>query len=59
MASLGSYQRIQDEKNGVIQDTVKMEIQADTEEERLECLHDLALLHEVLEEYGVYKKDSR
>ncbi len=58
MASLGSYKRSQDEKDGTLHDTVKMEIQADTPEEKEECLHDLMVLHKVLEEFEVFKKDK-
>ena len=58
MAARGWYERIFDEKDGEIQDTVKIEIEADTEEERLECLHDLSVAHEVLEECGIFKKHS-
>jgi len=58
MSSLGSYQRFQEENNGTLHDTVQMKIEADTVEERLECLHDLVLLHEMLEQNGVFKKVS-
>ena len=59
MASTGTYQRIQDDKGENLLDIVKIEIEADTEEERLECLNDLTLLHEILEENGVYKHNSQ
>lgn len=58
MASLGSYRRSQDEKEGTLRDTVKMEIRADTEEEKEECLHDLMIAHQVLEEHYIFKKDK-
>ena len=55
MASFGHYQRDKDEQNGIVHDDVKVEIQADTEEERLECLHDIMVVHEILEECGIFK----
>ena len=58
MSSFGSYKRNQDDQDGVIRDSVKMDIEADSEEERLECLHDLMVVHEILEECGIFKKDS-
>jgi len=58
MTALGWYERTHDEKNGEIQDTVKMEIKADTEEERLKCLNHMMILHEVFEEYEVFKDNS-
>jgi len=58
MSSFGTYQRFQDEEGGVLKDTVKMIIDADTDEEKQQCLQNLSLLHEVLEEYGVFKKAS-
>ena len=58
MTSFGHYHRSKDEDDGVIHDQVKMEIQADSEEEKLECLHDLSVIHEVLEELGIFKNVS-
>ena len=55
MACTGTYQRIQDNQDGNLLDIVQIEIEADTPEEKMECLQDLALLHEILEEFGVYK----
>lgn len=56
MASKGTYQRFRDEEDGVIDDIVKMKINADTDEEKQRCLQNLSLLHEILEEYEVFKK---
>jgi len=58
MASVATYKRTHDEENGGIQDKVEIEIEADSKPDQQELLHDMNLLHDILEKHGVFKKDS-
>ena len=58
MTAHGWYERFHDEKNGAIQDSVKMDVESDSDDDRRECLKQMMILHEVLEEYQVFKEDA-
>ena len=58
MTTRGWYERIRETQDSEIQDMVKMDIQADSDEDHLKCLNHMMIFHEILEEYDVFKNDS-
>ncbi len=56
MASIGTYKRNQEDENGVINDSVEIQIEADNDQERIACFNDVMVIHSILEECGILKK---